>query len=188
MRKVVYEMMVSLDGFIEGRYPDLDWGIVDEELHRFANDEAREASAFLYGRRLYETMAGYWPTAHSNPKSADFELEFQRIWLDKPKVVFSKTLEKVEWNSRLVRDNIAEEVANLKAQPGGDMFLACAGIASTFMELGLIDEYRPIVHPVLLGGGKPFFPASDGPINLQFVETRKFRSGVVYLRYQRAAS
>lgn len=183
MRKVVYEMMVSLDGFIEGRDPELDWAIIDEELHRFANDESDAASAILYGRRLYETMAGYWPTAHTNPASRDFELDFQRIWLDTPKIVYSKTLEKVDWNSTLVRDVVAEEIAELKTQPGGDMFLAGPGLALTFMELGLIDEYRLIVHPVILGGGKPYFPLTADTTKLRLLETRTFGSGVIYLRY-----
>lgn len=184
MKKVIYSMMVSADGFIEGPDPDLDWGIVDEELHRFANDQAREASAFLYGRRLYEVMADYWSTADTRPSVPDYEVDFARIWNEKPKLVFSKTLEKVGWNSRLIRDDIVAAVTKLKQQPGKDLALAGANLAATFAQLDLIDEYRPIVHPVLLGGGKPFFPSLDKPLNLELVETRKFASGVVYLRYQ----
>ena len=106
-----------------------------------------------------------------------------RIWQDKPKIVFSTTLEKVDWNSRLVRDNVAEEVAKLKAQVGKNMEVAGPTLASTLMRLGLIDEYGPVVHPVVLGGGTPFFPALDNRISLRLVETRMFGSGVVYLRY-----
>ena len=186
MRKVIYSMMVSLDGFIEGTKRNLDWHIIDEELHTFANDQAREAGAFLYGRRLYEVMVDYWPTADTKPSAPGYEVEFARIWKDKPKIVFSKTLDKVQWNSRLVRDNIAGEITRLKQQPGEDLALGGANIASTVMQLGLIDEYRPIVHPVVLGGGTPFFPPLDTPIKLRLVETRTFESGVVYLRYQRA--
>jgi len=184
MRKVIYSMMVSIDGFIEGPDPELDWGTVDEELHRFANDQAREASAFLYGRGVYEVMAGYWPTAGSGPSVPDYEVEFARIWNEKPKLVFSRTLDRVGWNSRLIREaDIAEEVRKLKEKPGKDLALAGANLAATFMRLGLIDEYRPIVHPVVLGGGKPFFPPVDQPLNLRLVETHAFGSGVVYLRY-----
>ncbi|HYT78532.1 MAG TPA: dihydrofolate reductase family protein [Actinomycetota bacterium] len=185
MRKVIYSMNVSLDGFIEGPNRELDWSTPDEELHRFWNDQAREMGTFLYGRRLYELMAEYWPTADANPSAPEHVVEFARIWRDMPKIVFSTTLEKVDWNSRLVRDNIAEEVTKLKAQPGTDMDVGGPTLASSFMRLGLIDEYRLVVHPVVLGGGTPFFPALDNTINLRLVETRTFGSGVVYLRYQR---
>ncbi len=181
-------MMVSLDGFIEGPDPDLDWGIVDEELHRFANDQARDASAFLYGRKVYETMAGFWATADSGPSVPDFEVEFARIWNQKPKLVFSRSLAEVGWNSRLIRDDIAGEVAKLKNQPGNELALAGADLAATFLQLGLIDEFRPIVHPVILGGGKPFLPPLGQPLNLKLAETRTFGSGVIYLRYLKTAS
>ena len=186
MAKVIYSMSVSLDGFIETPNRELDWVIVDEELHNFFNDQAREMGAFLYGRRLYEMMVDYWPTADTNPSAPAFEVEFARIWKEKPKVVFSKTLDKVEWNSRLVRDNIAEEITKLKAQPGKDLGLGGPTIASTIMQLGLIDEYQLFMNPVVLGGGTPFFPALHNPINVKLVETRTFGSGVVYLRYARA--
>jgi dihydrofolate reductase len=185
MRMVIYSMGVSLDGFIEGPNRELDWSTPDEELHRFWNDQARETGIFLYGRRLYELMADFWPTADADPSAPEYVVEFARIWRDMPKIVFSTTLDKVDWNSRLVRDNITEEVAKLKAQPGKDMTVGGPTLASTFMRLGLIDEYRPVVHPVVLGGGTPFFPALDDRVGLRLVETRTFGSGVVYLRYQR---
>jgi dihydrofolate reductase len=184
MRKLIYSMFVSLDGFIETRNREIDWSAPDEELHRFANDEARETGTFLYGRRLYEIMVDYWPTADAKPSAPDYEVEFARIWKGMPKIVFSKTLDKVEWNSRLVRDNIAEEIRKLKEQPGKDLAIGGPNLASTVMQLGLIDEYRLLVHPVVLGGGTPFFPALDNRINLRLIETRTFGSGVVYLRYR----
>ncbi len=185
MRKVIYSMNVSLDGFVEGPNRELDWSTPDEELHRFWNDRTRESGAFLYGRRMYELMADFWPTADSSPSAPDYIAEFARIWRDTPKIVFSTSLEKVDWNSRLVRDNIAEEVTTLKAQPGKDMDVGGPTLASTLMRLGLIDGYGPVVHPVVLGGGAPFFPPLDTPIGLRLVGTRTFGSGVVYLRYQR---
>jgi len=184
MGKMIYSMNVSLDGFIETPNRGLDWVTMDEELHTFFNDQAREMGAFLYGRRLYEVMVDYWPTADTNPSIPEYVIEFASIWKDKPKIVFSKTLQKVEWNSRLVRDNIAEEVAQLKAQTSMDLDVGGPTIASTFMRLGLIDEYGLLVHPVALGGGTPFFPALANPIKVRLVETRTFGSGVVYLRYQ----
>jgi dihydrofolate reductase len=183
MRKLIYSMTVSLDGFIAGPDGEIDWSAPDEELHRFHNEHMRETGAELCGRRLYEEMI-YWETADENPSASEYELEFARIWKDTPKIVFSKTLEKVEGNARLVRDGVAEEVARLKEQPGKDLAVGGAGLASTVMKLGLIDEYRLFVSPVVLGGGTPYFPPLDERINLELVETRTFGSRVVYLRYQ----
>jgi dihydrofolate reductase len=183
MRKLIYSMGVSLDGFIAGPGGEIDWSAPDEELHRFHNQQARETGAHLYGRRLYEVMT-FWETADENPSLPAHELEFARIWKDTPKVVFSTTLEKVVGNARLVRDGAAEEVARLKQQPGKDLAVGGAGLASTLMKLGLIDEYGLFVSPVVLGGGTPFFPKLEERINLGLVETRTFGSRVVYLRYR----
>ena len=185
MRKLIYSMGVSLDGFIAGPDGEIDWGAPDEELHRFHNQQVREIGAHLLGRRLYETML-YWETADENPSASEYELEFARIWKGLPKIVFSKTLEKVEGNARLAREGVAEEVAKLKEQPGKDIAVGGAGLASTCIELGLVDEYRLFVYPVVLGGGTPYFPALEERINLELVETRTFGSRVVYLRYRRA--
>lgn len=184
MRKVIYSLMVSLDGFVETPDHKLDWVLIDEELHTFANEQERELGAFLYGRRMYELMSSYWPTADADPSALAFEIEYARIWKDMPKFVFSRTLEKVEWNSRLVRGDLHQEVLKLKAQPGRDMGVGGAGLAAAFMQLGLIDEYHLIIQPSILGSGTPFFPGSDRAINLRLVGTRTFRSGVVFLRYQ----
>jgi dihydrofolate reductase len=185
MRKVIYSIM-SLDGFIEGPNRELDWVIIDEELHKYVNDQEGAIDTHLYGRRTYEVMVNFWPTADTNPSAPEFVVEYARIWRNMHKIVFSKTLERVEGSARLVRDNIAEEVAKLKEQPGKDLAVAGAEIASTFMRLGLIDEYWLYIHPVLLGGGTPVFRALDDAISLRLVETRTFGSGVVLLRYQRA--
>jgi dihydrofolate reductase len=184
MRKLIYSMGVSLDGFIAGPQGEIDWSAPDEELHRFHNQQTRELGAQLCGRRLYEEMV-FWETADENPSAAEYALEFARIWKNLPKIVFSKTLEKVEGNARLVRDGVAEEVAKLKEQPGKDLSVGGAGLASTCMRLGLIDECRLFVSPVVLGGGTPYFPPLDERINLELVETRTFGSRVIYVRYQR---
>jgi dihydrofolate reductase len=184
MRKVIYSMGVSLDGFIAGPDGEIDWSAPDEELHRFHNQQMREIGAHLCGRRLYEEMV-YWETADENPSAADYELEFARIWKSLPKIVFSKTLEKVEGNARLVRQGVAEEVATLKEQPGKDLAVGGAGLASTFTKLGLIDEYRLFVSPVVLGAGTPYFPALEERIDVELVETQTFGSRVVYVRYRR---
>ncbi len=176
-------MMVSLDGFIEDAGHTLNWVVIDEELHTFANDEARETGVFLYGRRLYENMAAYWPTADADPSAPQYMLDFAQIWKAKPKVVFSKTLTRVDWNSRLVKDDVGREITKLKAQPGEDLSVGGASLAATCIELGLVDEYRLIVHPVVLGRGKPFWPPLSKPIGLRLLVTRTFGTGVVYLRY-----
>jgi dihydrofolate reductase len=184
MRKVIYSMGVSLDGFIAGPDGEIDWSAPDEELHRFHNQQTREIGVHLCGRRLYETMV-YWETAEENPSAAEYELEFARIWKALPKIVFSKSLEQVEGNARLLRDGVAEEVAALKEQPGKDLAVGGAGLASTLIELGLVDEYRLFVSPVVLGGGTAYFPDLQQRIDLELVETRTFGSRVVYVRYRR---
>ncbi len=182
MRKVIYSTMVSLDGFTADPNRNLDWAIIDEELHQFVNDQEREIDTYLFGRRMYEVMT-YWETADQDPSIPEYMLEYARIWKRILKIVFSKTLEQVQGNARLVRGNIVEEIAQLKAQSGKDMSVGGAHIASTLIQLGMIDEYRLFVHPVVLGGGTPMFPALDNKINLRLVETRTFGSGVVLLRY-----
>jgi dihydrofolate reductase len=184
MRKIIYSMTVSLDGFIAGPNGEIDWSPPDEELHRFHNEQVGELGAHLLGRRLYEEML-YWETADENPSAADFELEFARIWKALPRIVFSNTLERVEGNARLARDSVAEEVARLTEQPGRDVAVGGAGLASTFIKLDLVDEYRLFVSPVVLGGGTPYFPPLDKRLNLELVETRTFGSRVVHLRYRR---
>jgi dihydrofolate reductase len=182
MRKLVYSMGVSLDGFIAGPRGEIDWSAPDNELHRFHNEQARQTGIELYGRRMWEVMT-FWETADQRPSVSETELEFARIWKDTPKVVFSRTLEEVPGDVRLVRDNAVEEVARLKDEPGGELAVAGAGLASTFIMAGLVDEYRLFISPVVLGGGTPYFPALDERIGLELVETQTFGSRVVYARY-----
>ena len=185
VRKLIYSMSVSLDGFIAGPGGDISWGAPDDELHRFHNDRVREIGAHLLGRRLYETMT-YWETATEDPSLSDVAREFAPIWLALPKVVFSTTLSEVAGNARLATDPLADEVARLKAQPGKDIGVGGAGLAGACMELDLVDEVQLFICPVVLGGGTPFFPALDRRIDLELLETRTFGSRVVHLRYGRA--
>jgi len=182
MRKVIYAMSVSVDGFIETANGDLSWSFPDAELHRHFNERESTIDTYLYGRRLYENMVAYWPKADENPSAPELEIEYARIWRGKKKIVFSRTLTQVGWNSQLFRGDIAEEINKLKAQPGKDMSVGGANLASTFMQLGLIDEYCLYIHPIILGSGKPMFPQLRERINLKLVETRRFGSGVVLLR------
>ena len=185
MRKIVLWMSVSVDGFFEGPNRELDWHLVDDELHSHFNEQLAAMGAFLDGRVTYELMAGFWPTADSDPSSTGPMVEFARIWRDMPKIVYSRTLERADWNTTVVRDVVPEQVMELKAKPGGDLVLSGADLAAAFMRHDLIDEYQLYVHPVLIGRGKPLFPRSESRISLQLAETRAFGNGVVLLRYQR---
>jgi dihydrofolate reductase len=185
MRKIILMMSVSLDGFIEGPNRELDWHMVDDELHCHFNSQLSAMGAFLDGRVTYQLMAGFWPTADKDPSSTGPMVEFARIWRDMPKIVFSRTLKRADWNTTVVPDVVADEIMELKAQPGGDLVLGGADLAATFMRHDLIDEYRLYIHPIVIGRGKPLFQASDAKINLQLAVTRTFGNGVVLLRYQR---
>lgn len=185
MRQIVLMISVSLDGFIEGPRREIDWHVVDDELHQHFNDQLRDAGAFLDGRVTYELMAGVWPTADADPAASPTVVEFARIWRAMPKIVYSRTLERAPWNATVVRDVIPDDVRALKARPGGDLFVGGADLAATFMREGLIDEYRIYVHPVVLGAGKPLFAASATRTALRLGETRRFGNGVVLLQYAR---
>jgi dihydrofolate reductase len=129
MRKVIYSFGISLDGFIAGPDGDFGWSAPDEELHRFHNEQAREVGAHLYGRRLYEVMR-FWDTVEEDPSRPELELEFARIWNATPKIVFSTTLTEVEGGATLAEGGLADEVARLKEQPGGDIAVGGADLAA----------------------------------------------------------
>jgi dihydrofolate reductase len=182
MRKLIYLMNVSVDGFVEGPDGKFGWTMPDEEIHRFHNEAARNMGAFLYGRRMYETMA-VWQTWGDDPSLPDYVAEFARIWRATPKVVFSSTLETVGEKCRLVKGDAAAEVGKLKQQPGGDLGVAGPGLATSLARLGLVDEYQLVVYPVIVGGGKSYFPGLDHELGLRLRETHAFKNGAVYLRY-----
>jgi dihydrofolate reductase len=183
--KLIYSMSVSADGFIEGPDGDFSWTTPGEELFRFHTDRVRQLGAHLCGRRLYETML-YWETADQDSALGAAEREFAEIWQGLPKVVFSTTLESVEGNARLARDSVPEEVRRLKEQVDGDLEVGGAALAADCIELDLVDEYHLFVYPVIVGGGKPFFPPTQASLELKLVETRSFASRVASLRYQRS--
>ena len=185
MRKIIFMMSVSLEGYFEGPDHELDWQLIDDELHWHFNEELGAMGAFLDGRVTYELMAEYWPTADRDPASSAPVAEFARIWRDMPKIVFSRTLERADWNTTVVPRLGTDEVMELKAQPGGDLVVGGADLAAAFMRRDLIDEYRLYVHPVLIGQGRRLFEQSDSKINLRLAETRTFSNGVVLLRYER---
>jgi len=183
MRKVIFAMTASLDGYINDPEGGIDWSPPDEELFRFHTQRVENTDVQLCGRRLYETML-YWENVDEDSLDAD-HAKFARIWKALPKLVFSTTLESVVGGYKLADSGLAEEVARLKEQPGKDIAVGGARLAHECMKLNLIDEWHMFVCPVLLGGGTPYFPSVDEATNLQLVETRTFGSRVVFLRYQR---
>ncbi|HEX8789753.1 MAG TPA: dihydrofolate reductase family protein [Polyangiaceae bacterium] len=185
MGEVIYWLSVSVDGYVETRDKQIDWSAPSEGLHRFFNDTARVAGMFLMGRRTYDMMAAFWPTADQVPGASDLIKEYAGIWREKPKAVFSRSPREVAWSSRLVTGDVAAEVNALKRRVEGEMWLAGPNLAATFAELGLIDEYRLFVRPIVLGGGTPFFPPMDARLRLRLAEApRTFPEGVVMLRYR----
>ena len=184
MRSVTYSMGISLDGYIVGPDGSFDWPGFGEEVFRFHIEEIRDVGVHLMGRRLYETML-YWETADQDPSLGAAEREWAALWNPLPKVVFSTTLSGVQGNARLASGGVADEIERLRAEPGeGEIAIGGATLAAEAGALGLIDEYRPMVYPVLVGGGIPYFPRDECRVDLELLETRTFSSNVVYLRYR----
>lgn len=185
MRKLIYAMTASVDGYIAKPDGSIDWAPPpSEELFRFHTKRVENTDVQICGRRLYETML-YWEKVDEGALNAD-QIKFAKIWKALPKLVFSTTLQGVVGNSRLVRNGLAEEVSRLKEQPGNDIAVGGAQLAHACMKLNLIDEWHLFVSPVLLGGGTPYFPPLDEMTNLDLVETKTFGSRITFLRFQRA--
>ncbi|MGW2352470.1 dihydrofolate reductase family protein [Actinacidiphila glaucinigra] len=185
MRKLVYGMNLTLDGYIAAAGDSIGWsGPPSPELFQWWLDHEQASDLSLYGRGLWEAMSSHWPTGDRQPDATPAEIEFARNWRDTPKVVFSSTVDKVDWNTRLVTGDAIAEISRLKAEDGGPMNIGGATLAGAAMRAGLIDEYAIAVHPVLVGGGTPFFTALDSWVNLNMVETRTCPGGVVLTRYE----
>ena len=185
MRKLTYGMNASVDGYIAAPGDDLGWSGPSEELFQWWSDRVAATGLALYGRKLWETMSSHWPTADTQPGATPADIEFARRWRDLPKVVFSSSALAVDWNTRLVTGDAVTEIARLKADDdGGRMDIGGATLAAAAMRAGLIDEYLIVTHPVLVGGGTPFFAALDNWVSLNLVETRTFPDGVVLTRYE----
>jgi dihydrofolate reductase len=184
MRKLIFFMLTTLDGFYEGPNKEIDWHNVDEEFNEFAIEQLNSVDVLLFGRVTYELMASYWPTPAATTNDPIVADKMNGL----PKIVFSKTLSSVEWqNTRLVKENIAEEISKLKQQPGKDLIIfGSSDLAVTLIQHGLIDEYRIMVNPVVLGNGKSLFKGINHKLNLKLLKTKTFRSGNVLLYYQPA--
>lgn len=181
MRQIVYTMSVSLDGYIEGADGDVSWTFPGEELHRFFNSLEADFDTHFYGRRMWEGMVGFWPTAtgHELP----YIREYADTWLGMNKVVFSKTLEDTGGHATIVREVDPDAIRRLKAGPGKNISIGGPTLAAEFLRHGLIDRVQLAVHPVVLGGGKPMFPLGATG-QLRFVSERTFPQGVVFLEYE----
>ena len=182
MRKLFAFNMVTLDGFFEGPNQDISWHNVDDEFNQFAVEQTSTVGAILFGRVTYELMASYWPT----PAAQSDDPMVANLMNTLPKVVFSRTLERADWdNTRLIKDNVAEEVLKIKQEPGDDLAVfGSANLLSSLMQMNLVDEHRVMVNPVLIGSGTPLFRNIDQKVNLKLVKTRTFKSGNMLLYYQ----
>ena len=184
MRRIIFFMFTTLDGYFEGPRRDINWHNVDAEFNEFAIDQINSVDTILFGRVTYELMAEYWPTeaAHTDDPIVAEKMN------QTPKIVFSKTLASIEWqNTRLVKENFVEEVTKLKNQPGKDLIIfGSSDLAVTFIAHGLIDEFRIMLNPVVLGDGKPLFKGLPAKLDLKLTKTRVFASGNVLLYYEPA--
>ena len=184
MRKVILFNMMTLDGFFEGPGRSLDWHNVDAEFNTFAIDQLEAADMLMFGRVTYEMMAAYWPTPAAMGDDPVVAEKMNTI----PKLVFSRTLAQAEWShTRLVKTDAAAEVSKQKEQSGKDILIfGSARLAATLTAPGLIDEYRVIINPVILGGGTPLFQGIHQKLNLKLLQARTFGSGNVLLYYRPA--
>jgi dihydrofolate reductase len=182
MGKLIYSMITSLDGYTEDEHGQFGWGAPDEAVFSSINELGSAFGTYLYGRKMYETMV-YWETAHTIPDQPQFVLDFARQWQSADKIVYSKSLaEPRSARTRIERDFNAAAVRRLKADTERDMTVDGPGLAAHALRAGLVDELQMIVCPVVVGGGKRFFP--DGVrLDLELVDERRFRNGVLILRY-----
>ena len=182
MRKVILFNMVTLDGFFEGINHSIEWHNVDKEFNEFAIEQLNSAEILIFGRKTYELMADYWPSLTATTDDPKVAYKMNTI----SKIVVSGTMEKADWeNTRLIKENIKEEITALKNQSGKDLYLfGSAVLASTLREMNLIDEYRIMLNPVAIGHGKSLFSDLHYNLHLRLLKTRKFKSGNVLLSYE----
>jgi dihydrofolate reductase len=185
MRKIFAFIMTTLDGYHEGPNQEFDFWVVDEEFNRFAVEQLDEADALLFGRVTYEGMAAYWPTPAGEQDDPRLAARMNGL----PKVVVSRSLDKAEWAStRLIKDDVTEELTKLKQQPGKDIaILGSSDLTVSLLRMGLVDEVRIMVNPVVLGAGKSVFRTAGERIGLKLLKSRHFNSGNILLYYQPAA-
>ena len=187
MRKIIYWVHASIDGYIAGPNGEFDWPALGPELFGYSEAMNEQVDTLMYGRVVWDMMSAYWPTADADPETTyDHARAFAPFWRATPKVVVSRTLDEAGWDARVIGKDLAAEVAELKRQPGKDILLTGgAQVAASLTELGLLDDYRIVVHPVVLGGGSRLLPATGDRVGMALVDTRTFDSTTVLLRYER---
>jgi dihydrofolate reductase len=182
--KLIFSAITSLDGFIEDAEGNFEWAAPDEQVHAFVNDLERPVGTYLYGRRMYETMA-YWESPRDLADEPAVVQDFAQIWQAADKVVYSRTLTAVSTaRTRIEREFDPEAVRQLKATADSDLTVGGPGLAAQAIEAGLVDEYQLFLVPVVVGAGKRAFPARSVRVNLELVDERRFRDGTVFLRYR----
>jgi len=186
MARLVYSMLTSLDGYIAGPDGDIALPVPEAELHQHFNDMMKQTSVVLAGRRMYEVMR-FWDSPDRETGATEVERDFARAWRETPKIIFSTTLRQVGPNARLVNGDVEAMVRSLKAETDGLIILGGADLAACLARAGLIDEYRLYMHPVVLGGGKPYFQ-SGLSLTLKPLGTQSLTQGVTLLRYAPAVS
>jgi dihydrofolate reductase len=184
MRKIIAFLVATVDGYYEGPNGEFDWPVVDEEFNEFGLQQLDEVDTLLFGRVTYQGMAAYWPTPAAEQDDPRVAAKMNGL----SKIVVSRTLHKAEWaNTRIVSDDVAGELTRLKQQPGKDIAIfGSSDLTVRLLRVGLVDELRIMVHPVVLGAGKSLFRTADERISLKLSGTRTFRSGNVLLCYQPA--
>src|ERR1017187_10460075 len=189
MRKAHLFMTLSLDGYFEGPNHDISWHNVDDEFNEFAIEQLKEADLLLFGRRTYQLMEASWPKAPRDPATSKANLEIANLINNANKIVFSRTLDKVEetenWkNAKLVNAVDPAAIRRLKEQPGKGIWVGGSNLAVSFIKAGLIDEFRFMINPVVIGEGTPIFEGIHGKLNLELIKTRRFDSGNILLYYK----
>jgi dihydrofolate reductase len=182
MRKIILSNMVTLDGYMEGPNQSIDWHHVDADFFDTANELMDSVDTHLYGRITYQGMESYWTTEQAMKDDPVITAKMNAT----PKVVFSRTLARADWkNTRLIKDNVAEEVEKLKRLPGKDMVMfGSSNLARSFLEMGLMDEVRIYLNPVALGDGTPLFKGLKNRVEFKLLDSRVFKNGNVLLIYQ----
>lgn len=175
-------LVTTADGYYEGPNREFDWPVVDEEFNAFSVAQLEEIDTLVFGRNTYEAMASYWPTSLAEQDDPVVAAKMNGL----PKIVVSSTLQEATWaNTRLISENVTEEIARLKLQPGKALAIfGSSDLTVRLMEVGLVDELRIMIHPVILGGGRSVFHTSDHRFSLKLLDVRRFDSGSVLLRYQ----
>ena len=182
MARLIFSAISSLDGYTEDETGDFDWSAPDEEVHGFVNDLIRPVGTYLYGRRMYETMA-YWETAPTDSTVSPVEADFATVWRSADKVVYSRTLDTVGPRTRVERTFDPEAIRHLKAEADRDLAVGGPELAAAAIRAGLVDEYQLFLTPVVVGGGKPALPGGVR-LDLELVDERRFANGTVHLRYR----